>query len=198
MTRTSCAGYARRRLSGGVVIGAQVGYHDLAGFGRRDAAGTGCGRGRHPPLRHMSLRLLTCGEHAVLVELDGLTEVLALDAAVRAAVEAGDAAFANVVDLVPAARTLLLVVREGTDVSTPRAALPTLSISARSISTEPSPASPPLSLEIGVHYDGADLDEVSELTGLTPRDVVAAPDSDLAAQAVPGQALWISLATASA
>lgn len=122
----------------------------------------------------MSLRLLTCGEHAVLVELDGLTEVLALDAAVRAAVEAGDAAFAKVVDVVPAARTLLLVVREGADLSTVRAALPTLSFSARPISTQPLAALPPRSLEIGVHYDGPDLDEVSKLTGLTPREVVAA------------------------
>ena len=117
----------------------------------------------------MSLRMLTCGEHAVLVELDGLTHVLALDAAVRAAVESGNAAFADVVDIVPAARTLLLVVSEGADLATLRAALPTLSFS-----TQPLTAPPLGSLEIVVHYDGPDLDEVSELTGLTPLQVVAA------------------------
>jgi len=74
----------------------------------------------------MSRRLMTCGEHAVLVELDGLEEVLSMAGAVRAAVEAGDAAFADVVDVVPAARTLLVVVRDGADIATVRMALPTL------------------------------------------------------------------------
>ena len=136
----------------------------------------------------MSRRLLTCGEHAVLVELDGLEEVLALDGAVRAAVAAAtgeDAAFADVVDVIPAARTLLLVVREGTDLAPVRTALATMSV----------PTLPPLGptdagilptsdhttgqgrpqvIEILVHYDGPDLAEVGELTGLAPHEVVAA------------------------
>jgi len=74
----------------------------------------------------VSRRLLTCGEHAVLVEVDGLEEVLALDDAVRAAVTGEDAAFADVVDVVPAARTLLVVVHEGADVLPVRKALSTL------------------------------------------------------------------------
>jgi len=133
----------------------------------------------------MSRRLLTCGEHAVLVELDGLEEVLALDSAVRAAVEAGNAAFADVLDLVPAARTLLVVVRDGADISPIRAALPTFAPptsslpgpSARGPAGAPADTSRhglPHIVEILVHYDGPDLEEVSELTGLTPDEVVTA------------------------
>jgi KipI family sensor histidine kinase inhibitor len=126
----------------------------------------------------MNRRLLTCGEHAVLVELDGLEEVLALDAAVRAAIAAvtgGDSAFADLVDVVPAARTLLLVVHEGTDVMPVRTAISTLSADRPTdTSADALRRSTPQTIEILVHYDGPDLDEVSRLTGLAPREVVAA------------------------
>jgi KipI family sensor histidine kinase inhibitor len=133
----------------------------------------------------MTLRLLTCGEHAVLAELDGLEEVLRLNEAVRAAVEAGDAAFAEVVDIVPGARTLLVVVQEGADLIPIRAALPTLLRAASSGSAPPGGGPEGRSddasaerlspvVEILVHYDGPDLDEISKLTGLTPDEVVAA------------------------
>ena len=128
----------------------------------------------------MSRRLLTCGEHAVLVELDGLEEVLALDGAVRAAAQAGDTAFAHVVDVVPAARTLLLVVREGTDITPVRTALralpaPTLPLlHAADAPADISRRGMPSVVEILVHYDGPDLEEVCELTRLARREVVAA------------------------
>jgi KipI family sensor histidine kinase inhibitor len=117
----------------------------------------------------MSLRLLTCGEQAVLVELDGLEEVLALYESVREAREGGDAAFAEVLDVVPAARTLLLVVADGAQIAPVRLALKTLSPkAARSGTAEPRV------VEILVHYDGPDLDEVSKLIALPPDEVVAA------------------------
>lgn len=147
----------------------------------------------------MSRRLLPCGEHAVLVELDGLEEVISLAGAVNAAVGAGDTAFADVVDVVPAARTLLVVVRDGAGITAVRGALPTLALpesrppirsangpagsandpagSPNGPSGSPGEASypgRPQVVDIVVRYDGPDLDEVAELTGLSPQEVVAA------------------------
>ncbi len=123
----------------------------------------------------MTRHLLPCGEHAILVELDGLEEVLALDEAVRAATSAGHAAFADVVDVVPAARTLLLVVREGTDVAPVRAALAALPLGDPAGSTAgPATRGAQVGTEITVHYEGPDLDEVCTLTGLDREAVVAA------------------------
>ena len=141
----------------------------------------------------MSRRLLTCGEHAVLVELDGLEEVMALDEAARTALAAGDAAFADVTDIIPAARTLLLMVREGARVEPVRTALPTLALPPTTpalppttLRAEPTDARSPAAgrgawpaaerptVEIPVEYDGPDLDEVCKLTGLTRDEVVSA------------------------
>ena len=55
------------------------------------------------------MKVLPFGDVALLVEVDGLPEVLALAAAVRTARPAG------VLDVVPAARTVLLTVGPGTD-----------------------------------------------------------------------------------
>ena len=123
----------------------------------------------------MTRHLLPCGEHAVLVELDGLEEVLALDEAVRVATGAGHGAFADVVDVVPAARTLLLVVRDGTDVAPVRAALAALPLGDPAGSTAgPATRGAQVGTEITVHYEGPDLDQVCALTGLDREAVVAA------------------------
>ena len=121
----------------------------------------------------MSHHLLPCGEAAVLVELDGLDEVIALDQAVQSAITGGDSAFADVVDVVPGARTVLIVVRDGADVAPVRRALPTLPLGG---SGSPAGAGgrPGTSTEIPVHYDGPDLEEVCALTGLSRAELVAA------------------------
>ncbi|MEJ5943825.1 allophanate hydrolase subunit 1 [Pseudokineococcus basanitobsidens] len=99
------------------------------------------------------MRLLPCGTSGLLVELDALDDVLALYAALV------DDPPVGVVDLVPAARTLLLHVDpEGGDVAAVgdavRAARPERGERARGGL-----------VEVPVVYDGEDLDEVGRLTG---------------------------------
>jgi KipI family sensor histidine kinase inhibitor len=108
------------------------------------------------------VRLLPCGDTGLLVEVDGLPEVLALADAVRAAPPAG------VLDVVAAARTVLLCVAPGTDLAAVRSAVLELEV-------EPGGAPPDGErVEIDVVYDGPDLEEVGELTGLGPDGVVEA------------------------
>jgi KipI family sensor histidine kinase inhibitor len=108
------------------------------------------------------VRLLPCGDSGLLVEVDGLPEVLALADAVRAAPPAG------VIDVVPAARTVLLCVEPGTDLTEVRRAMLGLDV-------EPGAAPPEGErVEIEVVYDGPDLEEVGDLTGLGADGVVAA------------------------
>lgn len=108
------------------------------------------------------MRLLPCGDAAVLVELDGLDEVLGLHAALI-----GDP-FAGLVDLVPAARTLLVRID-------PTAT--TVADAVRSLrQVRPASAGPRAvgRLEVPVRYDGPDLADVGRLTGLGEAGVVAA------------------------
>lgn len=107
------------------------------------------------------MNVVPFGDAALLVELDDLDAVLALAAAARAAELAG------VLDVVPAARTLLLVVEPGT-------ALDPLLRRVTSLSPEPVPASAGDAVQIDVVYDGPDLAEVARLTGLAEEEVVAA------------------------
>ena len=56
--------------------------------------------------------LLSCGEHAVLVEVGRLDDVLAFVHAVREATTARDTGFTDIVDVVPAAATVLVIVSD--------------------------------------------------------------------------------------
>lgn len=111
------------------------------------------------------MRLLPCGDSGLLVELADLDAVLALYA------ELVDDPPAGVVDLVPAARTLMLRID------------PTRSDPARVgqvvRAVEPRPGNRPDAgrVEVPVHYDGEDLAEVGRLTGLGERGVVEAHTS---------------------
>jgi KipI family sensor histidine kinase inhibitor len=113
--------------------------------------------------------LLTCGQHAVLVEVGGLDQVVSFDRAVREAVRAGKAEFTDVIDIIPAATTVLVVVEDKAGVPALRQALATLPVAA----AEEVVASDQV-IEIPVRYDGADLAEVVELTGLSVDEVIAA------------------------
>jgi KipI family sensor histidine kinase inhibitor len=97
------------------------------------------------------------GDAALLIE----TEVPhRLNAAVR------DLARPEVIDVVPGAETLLVTTRPGTDLGRLGAILAELPLpEASEAGGEP--------LRVPVVYDGADLDEVASLTGLSREEVVA-------------------------
>ncbi|MDO5640806.1 MAG: carboxyltransferase domain-containing protein [Paracoccus sp. (in: a-proteobacteria)] len=107
------------------------------------------------------MRVLPAGGRALLIELAGLDEVLALLASLHADPLPG------VDDLIPAARTLAL--GYDPDVTGPGAILAALA--ARDLDSPPPETG--REVEIPVIYDGADLDEVATLTGLTRTEVIA-------------------------
>jgi len=119
-------------------------------------------------------RLLRCGWHAVLVECDGLEQVLALAEAVRAAVAADQPGFTDVTDVVPAATTVLVIVRDEADLASLRSALARLTATASAATGHESGDGEADTVEIGVHYDGPDLDDVAAMTQLTRREVIEA------------------------
>ena len=108
------------------------------------------------------MRTLPCGDRGLLVELADLDEVLALYGALV------DDPPEGVVDLVPAARTLLLRLDPSrTDVDKVRT-----SLRGRRSASELRPRGE--TVEVPVRYDGEDLAEVGRLTGLGEREVVEA------------------------
>lgn len=109
----------------------------------------------------MTGRILPYGDHALLVELDGLDAVLALFRGLEAARPDG------VVELVPAARTIAVVVD-------PRI-LPLSAARGWIERTRPLPADAVAErvVELEVRYDGEDLADVARLTGRTEAEVVA-------------------------
>ncbi len=106
-------------------------------------------------------RVSALGDAAILVELADLDAVLAH----AAAIEAAD--WPGVVDVVPGARTVVVIVHPGTDLGALRRAVLELAIA-------PVTAEEGATVEIPVVYDGPDLAEVGELTGLDADEVVAA------------------------
>ncbi|PRY24739.1 5-oxoprolinase subunit B family protein [Pseudosporangium ferrugineum] len=106
-------------------------------------------------------RFLRCGREAVLAEVDDLDAALALYAALR------DARLPGVVDLVPAARTVLI--RLDPAVTSPA------EVRAATAALEPGGAgrADAGTVEIPVVYDGPDLAEVAGHLGVTEDEVVA-------------------------
>lgn len=107
------------------------------------------------------MRVLRAGIGAILVELDGLEQVMGLDAALRRTPPAGT------VDLVPAARTLLVIFDPFATTADAVAA----EIRQREIDPAAEPDGP--LVQVLVVYDGEDLTEVARMTGLTGKEVVA-------------------------
>jgi KipI family sensor histidine kinase inhibitor len=106
------------------------------------------------------MRLLPSGSTGLLVELDELDDVLALYASLA------DAPPEGVVDVVPAARTVLLV----TDPA--RTTLAAVAHAVRRTTPQPDARAAGDVIELPVHYDGADLAEAAELLSLSTEELV--------------------------
>lgn len=106
-----------------------------------------------------------CGDRALLLDVDGIDEVLSWCDALRAAELPG------VVDVVPAARTVLVTLDDPARLAPIRARLETLHVPRCPADTPP--AGHRADVTIDVVYDGEDLAEVARLTGLTTDEVVA-------------------------
>src|ERR1700679_2434028 len=107
--------------------------------------------------------VLDYGYYALLLPFDRTAEVLAGTDALR------EVAMPGVRDIVPAARTVLLKLEGPGRQSAIRRRLGTLTVAPDAAAT--APAEPTV---IDVVYDGADLAEVGELTGMTTAQVIDA------------------------
>ena len=108
------------------------------------------------------MRILPSGEHALLVELDDLSQARALaDSLRRDPIE-------GVREFVPAARTVLLIANAGAGLSGIAGQVESRELDAWT------PDERAELIEIPVRYDGPDLAEVAELTGMDEAGVVAA------------------------
>ena len=108
--------------------------------------------------------VLDYGDQALLLQFDSTTDVLAWAAALR------EAALPGVLDIVPASRTVLLKLDGPRHQSAIRRRLRTLQVAPDMVATAP----PEQPMTIDVVYDGADLAEVADRTGLTTAQVINA------------------------
>jgi KipI family sensor histidine kinase inhibitor len=106
------------------------------------------------------VRLLPCGERAVLAEVDDLAAVLGLHAALEAA------GLDGVVELVPAARTVLIAFDPGRTDAT------AVGSEVRALDWRPGAREDGPLVEVPVRYDGDDLDDVASLAGISREEVV--------------------------
>ncbi|MCU1362016.1 MAG: allophanate hydrolase subunit 1 [Ilumatobacteraceae bacterium] len=105
------------------------------------------------------LRILPSGPTAMLVEYRSLAEVMNVSTRLLASRPVG------VVDVVPAARTILITVRDGVDAM---ALAPLLDVTSEAIDV----AIDAPTVTIEVTYDGDDLRSVADACGLTPAELI--------------------------
>jgi KipI family sensor histidine kinase inhibitor len=104
------------------------------------------------------------GDRALLLECESTDEVLALTAALN------EAQISGVLDIVPASRTVLLELAGPRDQAPTRQLLARLQVDAATAANDDGH----IDVVIDVVYDGADLAEVAELTGLDVPGVIEA------------------------
>ena len=85
-----------------------------------------------------------------------------------------EAELPGVLDIVPASRTVLIKLAGPRYQAPTRQRLGKLRVATEAVSEAAAPTDRQADVEIDVVYDGADLDEVARLTGMTPEQVVAA------------------------
>ncbi|MCZ4552373.1 5-oxoprolinase subunit B family protein [Gordonia rubripertincta] len=108
------------------------------------------------------MKLLNYGDRALLLEVADTDEVIGWTTAIR------DAALPGVVDLVPGARTVL-VIGDAPQV------IPRLQKDLKALSpTETTTLDDGPVVEVPVVYDGPDLDDIARLTGLDTDEVIEA------------------------
>ncbi len=108
------------------------------------------------------MRLLPCGDHAILVELPDRDTRRRLDALLR------HRPIAPITEHVPADRTVLVRVGDPRDLQTAADAIRRLDLTA----VVPEEAAEQV-VTVPVRYDGPDLDEVAAHLGLTTGEVIA-------------------------
>jgi KipI family sensor histidine kinase inhibitor len=115
------------------------------------------------------------GDQALLLEFESTAEVLAWADALH------EADLLGVLDIVPASRTVLVKLAGPRYQAPTRQRLGKLRVTAEAVSevTAPVDGRAEIDIEIDVVYDGADLDEVARLTGLTTEQVIAAHTATL-------------------
>ena len=108
------------------------------------------------------------GDQALLLQFDSTAEVLAWNDVLR------DADLLGVVDIVPAAETVLVKLDGPRYQGIVRQHLSKLRLAPEALAEAATPADGHADVVIDVVYDGEDLDEVAKLTGMTAREVVDA------------------------
>jgi KipI family sensor histidine kinase inhibitor len=107
------------------------------------------------------------GDEALLLEFESTAEVLAWNEALS------DADLLGVLDIVPASRTVLLKLAGPRYREPTRQRLAKLRIEQAAVDGVTAPIDQRADVQVDVVYDGADLDEVARLSGLTRDEVVA-------------------------
>lgn len=110
--------------------------------------------------------VLDYGDRALLLEFDRVADVLAWTAALRAA------GLPGVTDVIPASRTVLVKLEEAHYQGSTRQRLRKLRVDPQVAATEPPGGH--ADVLIDVVYDGPDLAEVADRTGLSVAQVIAA------------------------